>query len=119
MPPNYRSGTDTDYQRWLASQGRRPSDDSIPRYGPYEPDPYEAYDGEDVRPDNVASYEAMHKPTNPNNNPSLNLDISQPTAISGMAVYYILAVVVLLVIRYAWRSRRQREPKELEPASKE
>lgn len=59
MPPNYN------YQRWLASQGRRPSDGSIPPYGPYENDPYEAYDGEDVRPDNVASYEAMHKLTNP------------------------------------------------------
>lgn len=65
MPPNYSPGTDTDYQRWLASQSRRTSDDSIPSYGPYENDPYEAYDGEDVRPDNVASYDAMHKVTNP------------------------------------------------------
>lgn len=65
MPPNYTPDTDTDYQRWLASQGRRPSDGSIPPYGPYENDPYEAYDGEDVRPGNVASYEAMHKLTNP------------------------------------------------------
>lgn len=69
---------------------------------------------------------------NNNNVPPLNSEnysqtLTYRTCISDMAVYYISVVVLLLVLRYAWRSQRQRqrqsdegdEEEELKPVSKE